>query len=246
MQANELKAVLGRTDEFAIAPYHVEAELPWNYKQRNRQGRTLCPRGLTRAKIIENGVQWVEKRPVAACGDRDYEITRRNGVLIEFKFDSKLHAGTSITKGELRYKKTKNSKIIRVPHTEVVERDGESFVRMIISRKAVLAAWDEYTLIEAQRDQEDKQYSEIRERGENALRGLLGEDYDALRRYSSTRYRPDGYVLDADGQTVRDKKNEKTKRRMEHNITIPIEVAEKIIEKLAPQENETVLIKRVS
>lgn len=196
MNPNELKAVLSKTNEVAIVPRHIEADLPWMATHRNRQGQIVCPTGLTRAKVIVDGQKWVEKRPVSACGDTDYEINRRNGVLVEYEIDIHDEDGNLVVvSGDphpdfegmsymhwVKDPKKPNKQFPRdckgkIPHTAIsIKPSGKATVRKIISRKAILAAWPEYAMQEAKRAKEAQEAQEKRDRVNEALNRIMGRD----------------------------------------------------------------------
>src|SRR4051794_6667751 len=65
MNPSELKAVLAKTNEVAVYPANIEAQLPYTVTQKNRRGLLICPTGLKRAIVIQDGAKWIEKRPVS-------------------------------------------------------------------------------------------------------------------------------------------------------------------------------------
>jgi hypothetical protein len=166
-----LKAIMKKTDEFAVHVLPISRELPWAVKQANReQDLKACPRGLKQARVVGNGVEWNEITEFA-CGDTQYEIPRKNGVLIEFTTD-----------------KPKNYKGLE--HTTV---KGKT-VQMIVSRGAILAPWGEYAMIEAQREQEREREDAREQRIKDAVKAIGGIDDGSgwYRRYLDKGQRKNG------------------------------------------------------
>lgn len=159
MTPAELRAILNVSDEVAIYPSPVSYDMPGWLGQRNQRKQIICPRHLVRARVIADGHHWQETRTISACGDKDYKVDRRNGVLVEFDLPdgpiqpggNELWAGTKLTPAKLR----------RLPHTKVVKVTTagaeKKVVQMVIGRKAVFAAWGEYELEEAKKEKAEEQ-----------------------------------------------------------------------------------------
>lgn len=175
MQANELRALLTKTSEVAIRPMHVEVQVE---NRRDKRTKAIyCPTGLIKAKVLVNGQPWTERRIIAACGDQEYIIERKNGVLVEIDLDDLDKETLKIKRGKVYMADGKNP----YPHTAVVKRDGKEFIHMVTSRSAIFASWGEYALEIAKRQ---KQTDEAQAR-EDALRnpqaaimGMTREEFD--------------------------------------------------------------------
>lgn len=235
MQPNELKALLERTKLVAASPTQIQGVLPYPVGER-RRGVLFCPTGLVKARVIENGYKWNERRPISQCGDQDYSIPRRNGVLVEI--------AVSDIKNHLKPKKvTVNGKRLMIdgkgyPHTEVIELMGEKYAHMIISRKAILAAWNEYAMLEAEREKKqaesDAKYNRLYE-AQAALMGvsvkeLRSDEFHKKHRYLNAKW-DTAYEYKADGEYKKDKEG----KRIGHevgSVTITIERAEEILKLL--------------
>lgn len=241
MQPNELTALLTKTDEVALWPIHVEAQIP--YISRNKRGALFCPSGLVRARVIENGRKWIERRPIAQCGDQDYEIHRRNGVLVEIKeSDFANHDNFSIVGTRLFLKRSGKRNPKPYPHTSVarLRTEKDRVIRMVVSRKAIIAAWGEYELIEAERTKISKEHEDKHNRLRSAQASLMGFDGN-LNFWDSYAFKADhGYLganyetinYDAEGKYI---ENSKDRREVGH-IEITIEQAEKILNMLTPKQ----------
>lgn len=154
MQQNELKALLSKTDEVAFQPVHVEVEIS---NPRNKRRQIYCPSGLIRGKVLEDGVKWVEKRVIAVCGDQDYAINRKNGVLVEIDPDDLPEdEGAIVGKNyHTKFNGKRNPK--PYPHTVVVTRDGKKYIHIVTNRKAIYSSWGEYALEMAKRAKENEE-----------------------------------------------------------------------------------------
>jgi hypothetical protein len=194
MAPNELKALLAKTKEVALRPKHVEVNIP---NHRNKRGAIVCPIDLVRATVIEDGYPWVERREISACGDQTYDLNRKNGVLVEIAKDDFLKYNVNIhisgAGGRVFHKNGKKriSEMTPYPHTHAVHRDRETFIRMIVSRKAIFSSWGEYALDQAKRqkeeDDEQAKYDELK----NPQAEIMGLTREELNSYSS---RKDGRV----------------------------------------------------
>jgi len=202
MQSNELSAVLAKTDEVALYPAPVCNELPRTMNQRVRGGALYCPSGMKRARVVKNGVQWIERRVVSACGDQEYEVKRKNGVLVELDIKDVPHK--------------KGVRVRDLPHTKTLFAGR---VQMVVSRRAIVSAWGEYELLEAQREKEREEERQRVERLRAALRGLAAED----------RFDSSGYYRrwDRDG-----------KKHLEGKVSLTLEQAERIAAVLTPRQRE--------
>lgn len=248
MQNNELKAVLAKTNEVAVYPVNVEDDLP-NSTHR-LHGQVVCPTGLVRARVLKNGVKWIERRQIAACTTEDYEIERRNGVLVEFD-------RTDLIKTHRRNLKfiLKNNKIYLdsrpYPHTEVKEDDNGGYViQMVISRKAIITDWDNYALIEAARQKEHEEYERKRLallEPQATIMGLSPEEFEEKFVDNDTREYPELYLhaqwkeipkRDKEGDVVYTD-NTYRHRVIDHEvgiITITLNQAEKILNMLTDEQ----------
>lgn len=249
MQANELKALLQKTKEVAVYPAHIETDLPYYMTTRGKWGR-VCPGGLVKATVIEDGYEWVEKRPLSPCGDRDYEIQRRNGVLVEFSleddsllvpdphsFPHQQRADQISIVGKKVYRKT-NGKRVGVPfkHTEALTREGKKYVRMIVSRKAIFAAWDEYYMIEAQRQKNEAEQIERMNKLHRPQAELMGVSLEELHEMHRRHF---GIYLQADYVDTykRDpKSDEDIHTGKVGRLMITLDQAEKILNMLTPTQ----------
>lgn len=236
MQANEFKAVLARTRDFAIRPVPIcntEATRQAS-PARNRSGMYLCPSGLTRATVIETGVPWVEKRPMTVCGDRDYEIQRKNGILVEFELTEEMRRKQLYTvRGKrLIVKATKEP----FPLTEVVIRNAKRFLRMTVSCAVVFGAWDEYALEIARREKESAEHAARQNVLYDAQAALMGVARGKLaERDLSVGYRTK-YARKADGSAKRDKDGNIVELPEQGWLTITLDTAEKILAILTPEQ----------
>lgn len=237
-----MKAVLAKTSEVAVAPRCIEANLPHWATARNNYGAS-CPNGLIKAKVIQNGYPWIEKRPVTLCGDQDYEIKRRNGVLVEFEAKDLIGRFT-IVKGKV-YSGTKMRSKTPYPHTTVVVRDDLRFVQMVVSRKVIAATWAEYDMIQAQREKEIKAHEEKRNRllhPQAALMGMTPEEFDSVHGGN----RSTCLYLSAEWERERDKngnyKRDSRGRTIESNTVAKMEItlaqANKILSLLTDEQKE--------
>jgi hypothetical protein len=177
MQPIELKAVLAKTNEVAIKPVHVEINVA---NIRNRYGNLHCPIGLVRAKVIQDGYPWTERRTIAQCGDQDYEIKRKNGVLVEIDPDDLPDTALDIewvkhrAPGSDPHKKV-NSNRFKYKHATVVKRgDGKQVIHLITSRKAIFSSWGEYELEQAKRDKERAEQDALNDALLNPQAALMG------------------------------------------------------------------------
>lgn len=149
MQPNELKALMTKTDEVAFHAYHVEVEVS---NRRNKRGQIHCPTGLVRGKVLQNGVKWTEHRLIAVCGDQEYNIERKNGVLVEIDPDD-LPENWGVIVGKNVFNKHNGKRSEKpYPHTAVIIREGKKYIHMITSRKAIFSSWGEYSLEMAKRE----------------------------------------------------------------------------------------------
>jgi hypothetical protein len=247
MQPNELTAVLNHTNVFAVYPAHVEVDLPYYVNSRasrngRRGGQLHCPSGMVRATVIENGAHWVEKRPVVVCGDRDYEIPRRNGVLVEFDPDDLPKGAFRIVANKV-YTGTRKGPGASYPHTEVVTREGKKFIRMIIARKAIISAWDEYAMEIARREKEEAEQQAKYNRLRDAQCVLMGVDDPKFMSGDDNKiYRQKFGYLSAEYQEIRyddegERLPEKDRKEIGH-IEITIEQAELLISLLSRNQRK--------
>lgn len=246
MQPNELRAVLERTNEVAISPSHVEVAISnlRTGRHNRRPGRIFCPTGLVKAKVLQDGVQWTERRTIAVCGDQDYEVKRRNGVLVEIDPDDLPKDKGMKIRGKKVY--TASSKTA-YPHTLVIKRDGKNFIHMITSRKAIFSTWGEYALEVAKREKENDEQERLHDmlrEPQAALFGLTREEFDkrftASRKdrltYLQAEWR-DRYKYNSNGDYVRDKKtNQPIKLPDIGVIQITIDQANKILNLLTEDQ----------
>lgn len=255
MQANELKAVLEVTKEIAVYPAHIEVRLPHHFTTRSPKWgrRNYCPTGCKRATVIENGHNWIEKRPVTACGDRDFEIQRRNGVLVEFDRDDfpdwnekKIHISGNrvlITNG---FKTIQH--MTPYPHTTAEHRDGKTYIRMVVSRSAIVATWGEYSLIEAKREQEqqnsERKQAELRD-PQAQLFGMTREEF--TRQYVDRSGErsiylgaewTEKYKFDSNGNYVTDESGSPVVLAEVGRIQITLDQANKILNLLTPKQKK--------
>jgi len=135
MNKMQIKAVLAKSDRFAITPSLVNQPIPRNLVQASKKGVTWCPTGLTEARLIEQNVVWEETFTFGCGGDQDYKMERKNGVLVE------VAKPEGWTERGIRDN----------PLTKLVTRDGQKFIHMIVDSKALIAPWAEYTMVLAAR-----------------------------------------------------------------------------------------------
>jgi hypothetical protein len=234
MQPIELKAIIGSTDEFAVAPIPVPEDgakgLPHYVLHVNRSRSVrACPTSLTRARVVKMGVRYPTKFTLG-CGDQEYTREKKNGVLIEFACPDKIKvrkAGSTVMRSGAAYYKER-------PLTTVVRgEDGHRRVQMVTLAQCVLAPWGEYAMIEAEREKE-REEAEARKERINAVcealgvpKGRRGEGW-----YGRTRFdqepvwdaATDDYKRDAYGDMI---------RAWMGRVEMPIEQAEKIAKALA-------------
>jgi hypothetical protein len=169
MQPNELRAVLTKTDEVAIRPVHVEVEVynPRQSSRRGYKGPIYCPDGLVKARVIQDGYPWIEKRTISVCGDQEYEVNRKSGVLVELDPTDLPQLKGSVS---------------TYPHTEVITRKGRKYIRLITSRKAIFSSWSEYEL-EMEKRKKESEHHETRDNRLRLTQARLmgfGDDTEAV------------------------------------------------------------------
>lgn len=165
MKASQYKAIRDTgVDEFAIYPADVEASLPWGIEHANKTGSIRsCPTGLLHATIIKDNVAWHEGFTLG-CGDTQYQRERRNGVLVEISLENLRR----------QFKKPPTIKALgeRV-RTEIVRHaDDTRHVQMIVSKLSIMAPWNEYALVEAEREKIAQEAGERNERMSVAVEGV--------------------------------------------------------------------------
>jgi hypothetical protein len=141
MTPAQLKALLAEgVKEFAGYRVQIDGSLPYGLKTYTSV--SACPSGLAKFTVIEDGAKWDEVYTFGCGGDKVHKTPKRNGVLIEFELLGE--DGNSVTTTEKAWKSYRLA--------EIVERDGKKYVRLIVSRKAVVVPWGEYALVEAERE----------------------------------------------------------------------------------------------
>lgn len=236
MQPNELTALLTTTDEVAIWPVNVETPIS---NQRNKRGHIYCPSGLVKAKVIENGFRWIERRPIAVCGDTDYSINRRNGVLVEIDPEDLAKLMEFKIKSARLYR-GKNTAGDPYPHCDVIKRDDTQIIRLVTSRQAVFSSWGEYALEMAKRQKEEDKKQAKYDRLRIAQAALMGHAGD-LKFWDDKGFRDKNGYLAAEFETIRYDRNgqyikDESKHKQVGHIQITIEQAEKILSILTPKQ----------
>lgn len=243
MQPNELKALLTKTNEVAIQPVHVEVQVENSRVGRGsrRFGQIYCPSGLIKAKVLEDGVKWTEHRSISVCGDQDYEIQRKNGVLVEIDPDD-MPQGILKIRGRRVFKSSSKT---AYPHCTADRKgpDGKYVIHLITSRKAIFSSWGEYALEMAKREKEEQERQEKYARLRRPQAALMGFEGD-LKFYNNPENRNRfGYLsIDYERQDYDYVKkeyieNEKRGPSIGH-IEITVDQAEKIWNMLTPKQRK--------
>jgi len=155
MTPAQLKALLAEgIKDFAGYRISIEYELPYGLKS-SYANVSSCPTGLKKITVIEDGVKWDEIYTFGCgcSGDKEHKTPRRNGVLIEFELEL-------LKEYETLEATEKAWKGVRL--AEVVERGKKKFVRLIVSRKAIIVPWGEYSMVDAEREKLEKALDERR------------------------------------------------------------------------------------
>jgi hypothetical protein len=167
-------------DEFAVYPVDVESKLPWPIENANRTGSVrACPTGLLQATIVQDNVTWSEAFTLG-CGDTEYQRKRRNGVLVEIALETFQNGKAKPTIRTIQ-------KQVR---TKIVKRDDGRAVQMIVSKAAIMAPWNEYALIEAERAKSRAEEQERETRlnaATSAVGGESGRFTEISRKYSEAK-----------------------------------------------------------
>lgn len=139
MKQSEFKAIRAAgVSEFAIYPITVAEKVPRHIADAAKRASVqACPNGLLKATVIEDSITWTETFTLA-CGDTEYERPRRGGVLVELSYDKTTMPPIKALR--------------QAPQRKVLRRDGGTRVQMVVSVAVILAPWNEYELVVAERE----------------------------------------------------------------------------------------------
>ena len=150
MTPAQIKALLAEgVKEFAGYRRSIEDRLPYGLKS-SYANIASCPVDLQKMTVIQDGAKWDELYTFGCGGDKEHKTPRRNGVLVEFELPEKTD----------RADWEKYAKEHRL--AELVTRDGQKYVRLIVSRKAIIVPWGEYAMVQAEREKQEEIHEQRR------------------------------------------------------------------------------------
>jgi len=158
MNASELKSILANegTTEFAIHPTPIGGKIPDHIPTTVKHLKRQCPRGLVKATVVKDGVQYEEKYTFGCGGDTDHIRTRRNGTLV--RFEVKEISVYDEWTGKLNNHTVKQqvNRAMKLPHTTVITEGKKIYIEMIVARRCIVVPWGEYMLVEAEKQKKDE------------------------------------------------------------------------------------------
>lgn len=165
MQLGELKALLTRSDLFAISPTPIDRPLPGSHdRSRSRLG-PACPLGLVKATVLETSHAWTEQTTFG-CAGKTHPVERKTGVLVRVQ-------RAELEADDVRIDVAKL--VGQSPFAELVVDNG-NVVQLVVSRRAVLMPWSDY---KPTRDLRRRQAREAQRRNDrlNAAVEAIGAKY---------------------------------------------------------------------
>ena len=235
MQANELKALLTRTHDVAFEFAHVEVEI----RQHRSERGIYCPSNLIRGTVVKNGQPWVERRVISACGDQEYLIDRKSGVLMEIDPENIPSQRYKIVSNRFYAIKQDGKRFDNpYPHSEVVNRNGKKYIHLVTSRKAIYASWGEYELAMAHRDKQEEESNARRDRIYTTLATIMGIKREEL---NTSEFKNKWGILGGttnrvDYDYVKGDWMPEAERHIVDIIQIPVDQAEKILNMLTDEQ----------